>query len=525
MRQNWLAAAAAVLTFQPHAAAANFHYGFAGASSDTVQLRLPKPPQYFIARRMVTVEVTAPASISATALATGAVNSLPGVGQQGAYAAYPGTGPAPPQILSSFPNADLDSLRSAAERLMAASGFKIVSAQPETVLRLTVASFDPIKTQQTTLQRSTNVRDPATGQAVTQQIPIDMWEGMGRLALRIEVIDPATNRVLDGFATSDSYTKRGQVGVNGQRTVDPAQLPIADAIWQQFVKTVTEPLQARYGFTEEKVEFVLAAEEDLRPGNQFAKNGNWKLALDKWENATFRKKPAEASRMFNMGAAHEALAYEALRTQSAAAATPLLNKANQLYMKAMEMEPKEKQFQAAGERLRKAAVEFNRGLAQELSVREKATAEQTYAQQVEQQQRAEQAAQAAAVIAQQERVRQFESTRADTAPEATFRKLARVRIRAQNGPASDDERTKLIVLGQQVYKLQPPEAERIVYQESKQWAELLPAIANYRETFAALYGDKRITPSERAALIDLAKSLGLSADDVRDIETQYMEVK
>jgi hypothetical protein len=472
---------------------------------------------------MVTVEVTAPANLSAAALATGAVSS------QAAYAAYAGAGPASPQILSSFPNADLDSLRSAAEKLLAASGFKIVSAQPETIIRLTVSSFDPIKTQQTTLQRTTNVRDPATGQAVAQQIPIDMWEGSGRLALRIEVVDPATNRVVDGFATSDSYTKRGQIGVNGQRTVDPGQLPIADAIWQQFVKTVTEPLQARYSFTEEKVEFLLAAEEELRPGNQFARNGNWKLALDKWENAAFHKKPAEASRAFNMAAAHEALAYEALRTQGASAATPLLNHANQLYAKAMELEPKEKQFQAAGERLRKAAVEFNRGLAQERSIREKSTSEQAAAQQWEQQQRAEQSAQAsqaqAAAQAQQERLRQFESSRADSPRESTFRKLARVRLRSQNGPSSDEDRAKLAALGQQVYKLPPLDAERVVYQEAKLWAELLPGIASYKETFAALYGDKKITPSERLALNDLAKSLGLSPDDVKDIEAQYMEVK
>ncbi|MGJ5819027.1 hypothetical protein [Paludibaculum fermentans] len=499
------------------ASAADFHYGFAGANSDGVQLRLAKSPQFFIAQKLVAVEVTAPAGVA-----------QPGQVQPQAAAVYPasGTPGAPqPQILSALPTPNLDMIRSAAENGLAAAGFKIVSAQPGTIVRLTVSSYDPIRTQQTTLQQTVTVRDPATGQPVQQQIPVEFWEGSGLLALRIEVVEPGSNRVVDGFATSDSFSKRGQIGVNGRRTVDPGQLPIADGIWQQLVKNTTDPILARYGTTEEKVEFLLATEEELRPGNQFARNGNWKIALARWQEAAFNKKPAEASRAFNMAAAHEALAYEALRTQNAASGASLLNRAEELYQKAMELEPREKNFQAAGERLRKASAEFNRALAQQASIQAQGQRQQAELDAVAAQAELARRQAEAGVKAQQEKAQSFEAKRADTAPEASFRQLARVRLRAQNGPASEEDRAKLIALGQQVYKLDSLAAERVVHQEAKLWVELLPRIASYREMFAVLFGDRKITPAERAALNDLSKSLDLSADEVKEIEAQFTEGK
>ncbi len=499
------------------ARAADFHYGFAGASSDGVQLRLLKQPQFFIARRLVAVEVAALSGVE-----------QPRQAQQQAAAVYPSVvspGTPQPQVLSALPTPNLDIIRAAAEKVLAIAGLKIASTQPETLVRITVSSYDPIKTQCTTLQRTVTLRDPTTGQPVQQQIPVEVWEGSGLLALRIEVVEPGSNRVVDGFATSDSFSKRGQIGVNGRRTVDPAQLPIADEIWQQLVKNVTEPMLARYGVSEERVEFLLAAEEELRPGNQFAKNGNWRVALAKWQEAEFHKRPAEASRAFNIAAAYEALAYEALLKQNPEAGATLLTQAEQHYQRAMELEPREKNFQAAGERLRKASAEFNRTLAQEASrkeqgQRQRAELEAVAAQEESARRRAETEAKD-----QLKKVESFEAKRADTAVESSFRQLARVRLRAQNGPISEDDRSRLIALGEQGYKLAQLAAERVVYQESRSWVDLQPKIASYREMFAVLSGDKRITPAERAALNDLAKSLDLATDDVKEIEAQFPQEK
>ena len=250
--------------------AADFRYGFAGARQDNVELRFLKPPITPLAARSVALEVGAAHRIASVGVSNQALPVAPTpspaapVYDPNAGQSIFGQQQPAAQILSSFPAADLDAIRAASEKLLTDAGLKLVTQSAEATIRVTVSGFDPVRTQQTSSMLTVNARDPNTGQAVQQQIAVDVWEGVGRLSLRIEVIEAATGRVLDGFATSDSYLKRGQIGVNGQRTVEPAQLPLAEQIWAGMLQAVTTPIAARYGGTLELVKFPLAVEEELR---------------------------------------------------------------------------------------------------------------------------------------------------------------------------------------------------------------------------------------------------------------------
>lgn len=535
--------------------AGQFRYGFAGARSDSAKLRVPKPPVISIGKKQIAVEVLSTSGAPVGGLTAGTLNGVapptpwqrqnqqiqqggggygnnqaPGGGSSanqqgggygGGYTADPNYGTGQPQarILSEIAAPDLGAIRIAAEQVLA-TDFTIVQQAPERIVRLHVAGFDPVRTQQSVIQQT--VQDQAGEQV---QVPVDVWEGLGRLSLRVEIVDPATSRVLDGFAPNAEFKQRGAIAVAGQARVDPATLPLAESIWRGLVREATNPLKERYTTTIESVEFNLATDDELRPGNDLAKNNYWKEALEKWQTATLKKPENEGDKVFNLGAAHEAMAYETMLAKGAVAARPLFEKALELYAEAARLDPKEKNISSATDRLKKTAVYLNRGIQQHnASVAEMQT-EQQAQQQLAAQRAAEEQAQAAAgkarLEAEEAKRRQFSAPRADTIAEANFRKLVRVRLRALNAAATPEDQVKLQFMGQQTYKLQPDEAERVVYQESGRWTELLPKIAQYKETYSALFADRRIGPDEREVLKQLAETLTLAADEAAAIEAQY----
>lgn len=52
-------------------------------------------------------------------------------------------------------------------------------------------------------------------------------------------------------------------------------------------------------------------------------------------------------------------------------------------------------------------------------------------------------------------------------------------------------------------------------------AVYIPFKTVYKESYAALFGDKRITSAERQALEDLARTLGLSAAEAKEAEETF----
>ena len=510
--------------------AGQFHFGFAGARGDMAKLQAPRPPVIFTGKKQVTVEVIPGATVAAGGINSAGLNGVaqttqwtpapsPGTGTTaGGYDPNASYGNQQPQrqVLSEMAAADLGAIRIAVEQILAPH-YTIVQAAPEAIFRVHVAGYDPVRTQQYAIQQT--VKDPNTGQPV--QVPVDVWEGTGRLPLRVELVDPATNRVIDGFAPNAEYKQRGAIAVAGQQRVDPSTLPIADGIWKGMVREVVAPFTERYTATVEGLEFNLATDEELRPGNQFAKNHYWQQALESWEKATIAKKENEGDKVFNIGAAHEALAYDALRGNDVPKAKQLFEKAVGFYNEAARLDPKEKFITSAGDRMKKTVVYLNRAIQQSNATVAAGQEQQRVQQDLEAKRQGDEAAAALAQAGQEAKLKAFSTPRADTIAEASFRKLVKVRLRALNAPAGPDEQAKLQAMGPLVYKLQADEAERVVFQESGLWAEALPRIAQYKETFAALFADKRIAPDERDVLKQLAAALALPPEEAQAVEAQF----
>ena len=113
----------------------------------------------------------------------------------------------------------------------------------------------------------------------------------------------------------------------------------------------------------------------------------------------------------------------------------------------------------------------------------------------------------------------LDDRRPDTAQEAAFRQMVRLRIRGSGGPVAEDLKQQLEATGPLAYSLTALGAKRVVYQEAREWGTAQPKFKVYKDTFAAFAGDGAITGEERTALQTLAKNLGLSEGEVKGLES------
>jgi len=123
--------------------------------------------------------------------------------------------------------------------------------------------------------------------------------------------------------------------------------------------------------TDEKVDVLLAQKNGvLDDGNKQAAAGLWERALETWETATpFPKPDEDAYRLYNVGVAYEALAYQADDEKTA---MKFLDQASVNYGKAADAKPAEKYFVEPQKRIEDAITHYKQ-LDQE-AAREKAAA-------------------------------------------------------------------------------------------------------------------------------------------------------
>lgn len=100
------------------------------------------------------------------------------------------------------------------------------------------------------------------------------------------------------------------------------------------------------------IDVMIAKPDALKPGNKFARVGEWEDALEIWATATFKKASGEAYRFYNVGVANEALAYANIKDLDRASA--YLQLADDAYKEALKLRPKEKYFRPAFDRIRAA---------------------------------------------------------------------------------------------------------------------------------------------------------------------------
>ncbi len=125
--------------------------------------------------------------------------------------------------------------------------------------------------------------------------------------------------------------------------------------------------------TNETVEAYLARKDGpLEEGDKAAETGLWEKALETYETATPFPKPEEdAYRLYNIGVAYEALAYQA---DDQKAIMKYLDQAAISYGKAVDAKPDEKYFLPAQKRIQTAIAHYKE-LDQEKAAAERAKAE------------------------------------------------------------------------------------------------------------------------------------------------------
>jgi tetratricopeptide (TPR) repeat protein len=155
--------------------------------------------------------------------------------------------------------------------------------------------------------------------------------------------------VLGQVTGSLSHAKGGQKSEDGPPT--PAELRsrlIIDAV-QQIAEHVVN--------SDESIEVLLARKDGpLEEGDKDAETGLWERALETYETAPpFPKPDEDAYRLYDIGVAYEALAYEA---EDEKATMKYLDQAAINYGKAIDAKPTEKYFVAPQKRIETAIAHY-----------------------------------------------------------------------------------------------------------------------------------------------------------------------
>jgi tetratricopeptide (TPR) repeat protein len=187
---------------------------------------------------------------------------------------------------------------------------------------------------------------------------IDHWTGRGRIGVRVEAVDTKSGALIDTFAAGGGFDNQADVSVNGADQVDRSQLPTREQIENKLISDIAVQFAKRYNPGLEEVEIPLSVADELRAGNKLAKAGDYHAALQSWEASVPRKLDAMGDKHHNAGCFHEMMAYGLLRESGGtnlSGTQEELSKAMELYSQALRQDPKEKYFQQAVDRIRRAS--------------------------------------------------------------------------------------------------------------------------------------------------------------------------
>jgi hypothetical protein len=479
------------------ASAAQFKYGPFGSKSDEIDLRIPRPPDAYISKRSMRVEVVDPTRQFA----------------------------------------QLPALKAAVEQTLQPD-FNVAAANPETLFRLTVVTYvrpQSIRSARNENRRVVVGRRPKmrNGKVVldrngrpemedvydTRLVPVEYWEGSGRLSARVEALDlTAGGSPLHAMSPSHNFAARHEVAVNRVASPGDGRVLSAPEIDQMLLRAIADSFAPAYKDTFDSPKVLLAVDDELRPINQRALAGDHAGALRDYEAVRMKKPKTEGDRLYNIAVMKEILAYEKYQaTKNPDDAQALFLDALQTYDQAMRLDPEEKYIVRARQRLETAKDNFDNAkkvyAAQKLEAL-KLVAEMEAKRREEDDKRLAEEAKLREEDAKRRAAEIAAANRPDTPQEARFRNAVRLRLRGAD-PARVDSRP-LEAMGAAL-RIAPADSKRVVAQEIAR----LGSLAAYRDTFADLVRDKVVTPEERASLNDLAAGMSLLPEDTKPIEAAF----
>jgi tetratricopeptide (TPR) repeat protein len=189
-------------------------------------------------------------------------------------------------------------------------------------------------------------------------------KGAGGQVLGSDNVTAKYDEEFDGFGNSASQGVKGTVTTTWKRikggTSSEALNPPTDAELQSLLMAdAVRQIAEHIVNTKEAVDVYLAQKKGaLDAGDKQAEAGLWQRALETFETAPpFSKREDDAYRLYNIGVAYEALAYQA---EDEKAAMNFLDEAAINYGKAIDARPAEKYFLQPQKRIETAIEHYKK---------------------------------------------------------------------------------------------------------------------------------------------------------------------
>jgi hypothetical protein len=206
--------------------------------------------------------------------------------------------------------------------------------------------------------------------------PVQYKKITGSLEVSYQARDPKSGRALDADNVSSNYSEDFEAGTNqqagksigtkvadpfkrlaGKKTEDSSGPPTAPELRENLIHKAIHEIASRITPTTELVE-VLLAQGKLDKDNKEAEKGLWSRYLENLERTSpLPNAKDDAYRLYNIGVAYEALAYQ---TEDRKAAKGFLQDAAINYGKAVDAKPDEKYFLEPQKRIETAMAYYRK---------------------------------------------------------------------------------------------------------------------------------------------------------------------
>ncbi len=248
--------------------------------------------------------------------------------------------------------------------------FKVDAGSPELVVSCTVISFampppQPFTRNEVVIEKGKQVEQPVKYNKIT-----------GALEIAYQALESRTGRALDADNITANYSEDFEQGTNqqadkslptkaidpfkrmaGKKTEDTSGPPSTPELRDRLLKDAVHEIASRITVTDEPI-VVLLAEGKFDKANKVAETGLWTRYLEELEQMTPLPDAKEDSyRLYNIGVAYEALAYQSEDRQTA---KQLLQEAAINYGKAVDAKKEEKYFLQPQKRIETAMMYYRK---------------------------------------------------------------------------------------------------------------------------------------------------------------------
>ncbi len=242
---------------------------------------------------------------------------------------------------------------------------------PDLLISGTITHFE-IPPPKTSVRSETVFQN---GRAV--QVPKQYYRLVGELEIAYQAKDPKSGHVLDSQNLAAKFNREFEGGTNqatdksigskfsdpfkrlaGKKVEEETPPPTQMELRLKLIHDVVAQITARLVSTDEAVDVLLARGKQLDSADKIAESGLWSRALESFETMTpFPSPHDDAYRLYNIGVANEALAYQ---TEDRDAAKKFLEEAAINYGKAIDARPDEKYFLEPQTRIETAVAYYKK---------------------------------------------------------------------------------------------------------------------------------------------------------------------